>query len=259
MSGRRNAKFDDILNEVKTAMEMNKKYPNMMMGYDLVGNEDFFNPLLFYLDALLYPSFQNPPYNLPYFLHVGETNWQNTATDNNMVEAILLNATRIGHGFALPKRPGLLELVKERNIAIEVNPLSNQMLRIVADLRNHPMASLMADDFPIVVSSDDIAVWEALPLSHDIYMAFMDMSGQDADLTFLKQLAINSIKYSTMNKTEMDTATKSWETKWNSFIQEIVQEQNIKNENKSSNDGDKLSAQICFLFLCTSIVYYVFL
>lgn len=61
------------MDDVKTAMELNKKYPDFMVGYDLVGNEAFFNPILYYIDALLYPAMQDPPYKLPYFFHAGET------------------------------------------------------------------------------------------------------------------------------------------------------------------------------------------
>lgn len=46
---------------------------------------------------------------------------------NSQVDAILLGSLRIGHGYALAKHPTLLQLVKERDIAIEINPLSNQV------------------------------------------------------------------------------------------------------------------------------------
>lgn len=47
------------------------------------------------------------------------------------MDAILLGTHRIGHGFALSKHPALIDLIKERDIAIEVNPISNQVYIIV--------------------------------------------------------------------------------------------------------------------------------
>ncbi|XP_005107463.1 adenosine deaminase AGSA-like [Aplysia californica] len=222
MSGLRFKSKELILKEVQTAATLHSRYPSIFLGYDLVGEEPNQFSLLHYLDELLYPSRQNPPYYLPYFFHAGETSWQGTAADYNLVDAILLNTTRIGHGYALSKHPSLVKLVREKQIAVEVNPISNQLLGLVKDVRNHPMVGLMADDFPIVISSDDPATWEALPLSHDFYVTFMAMSGEDADLSFLKQLILNSFKYSVMKPAERKRAMDLWKDKWSEFINNVA-------------------------------------
>ena len=43
------------------------------------------------------------------------------------MDAVLLNATRIGHGYALNKHPTVAQMIKSKGIAIEVNPISNQV------------------------------------------------------------------------------------------------------------------------------------
>lgn len=52
-------------------MALKKKYPDFMIGYDLVGHEDLLRPLLEDLEALLYPSQNN--IDLKFFFHAGET------------------------------------------------------------------------------------------------------------------------------------------------------------------------------------------
>ena len=64
---------NDVLSQVKESIRFRQLYPNHFAGYDLVGQEDPGVPLLGYLDALLYPSEQTPPLDLPYFFHAGET------------------------------------------------------------------------------------------------------------------------------------------------------------------------------------------
>ncbi|PVD33537.1 hypothetical protein C0Q70_04794, partial [Pomacea canaliculata] len=182
-----------MLEDIKQAAALYQSDPGFMVGFDLVGHEDPLNPLSYYFEELQYPSQQNPPIQLPYFFHAGETNWEGTAVDYNLLDAILLGTKRIGHGYALLKHPVLMEKAKEMNIAVELNPISNQILKLVDDLRNHPGAVLIANGFPVVISSDDPVVWGALPLTHDFYVTFMTMMGADMGLATLKKLALNSL------------------------------------------------------------------
>ena len=74
----------------------------------------------------------------------------------NLFDAILLNATRIGHGYAITKHPNAMKLAIDRNITLEVCPISNQVLKLVEDIRNHPIVELIQDgDFPLVIAPDD--------------------------------------------------------------------------------------------------------
>lgn len=105
-----------------------------------------------------------------------------------------MNTTRIGHGYALSKHPAILEIINKRDIAIEVNPLSNQVLGLVHDLRNHPGAVYVSKNMPIIISNDDPGFWSAKGLSYDFYYAFMSFAPRNAGLKMLKQLVLNSIK-----------------------------------------------------------------
>lgn len=206
---------------MRTVVELQKQFPNFLAGFDLVGQEDLGRPLADFAETLL-----ALPGNINFFFHAGETNWYGSSTDENLIDAVLLGTKRIGHGYAIMKHPSVLEVVKERGIAIEVNPISNQVLKLNTDNRNHPCSFLFANNYPVVISSDDPSFWEATPLSHDFYIAFLGMASDHSDLRTLKQLAINSIAYSSLNSAEKEIAFSKWQTKWDEYIEWVIQRGN---------------------------------
>jgi len=69
----------------------------------------------------------------------------------------LLGAERIDHGVRCDDDPALVDrLVKDR-IPLTVCPLSNLKLRVVTDLRDHNLGSLMARGVAVTINSDDPA------------------------------------------------------------------------------------------------------
>lgn len=200
-----------------TLKALKDNYPTFLAGFDLVGQEDKGTPLVVFANKL-----RDFDPSINYFFHAGETDWYGSSTDENLIDAVLLGAKRIGHGYALTKHPLLMEMAKKRGIAVEVNPISNQMLSLLKDLRNHPAAELFANNFPIVVSNDDPGLWGARALSYDFYQAFVGIMSQNSDLRALKQLALNSIMYSSLNTEEKENALKLWRKKWNDFIQNLT-------------------------------------
>uniref|UniRef100_A0A8D8NX24 Adenosine deaminase n=2 Tax=Culex pipiens TaxID=7175 RepID=A0A8D8NX24_CULPI len=207
------ALFDTFLD---TAESLHQKFPTFVAGFDLVGQEDTGRPMTDFNERLLRMS----P-TIQFFFHAGETNWCGLI-DENLIDVILLGTKRIGHGFAAVKHPRVLEEIKKRNICIELNPISNQVLKLVDDYRNHVGAIYFSDNYPVVVSSDDPAFWCASPLSHDFYMAFLGLAAARQDLRLLKKLALNSLEFSAMSKAEKVEAKLKWTVAWNSFIDQTV-------------------------------------
>jgi len=204
-----------VVTDLEVAKVLQAELPEFFAGFDLVAQEDKGFPLVDFVEPLLEASEY-----MTYFFHAGETDWDWSSTDLNLADAILLNTSRIGHGYAIDKHPVLMEIGREKDIAIEVNPISNQVLGLVSDLRNHPAATLVKTSYPIVISSDDPSVWGSLPLSHDFYAAFMAFGGDSADLRMLKQLVMNSFRYSKMGLEERNVCLAKFENRWRRVIRE---------------------------------------
>lgn len=215
-----NTTTDKYIANVKVLKE---RYPHFLAGFDLVGQEDIGIPLTDYVAKL-----QEISSDVKFFFHAGETNWNGMKTDDNLIDAVLLNTTRIGHGYAMSKHPRVMEEVKKRDIGIEVNPISNQVLMLVKDLRNHPASTLLAQNFPIVIASDDYGFWGASPSSYDFYITFMGLAGADDDIRCLKKAVLNSIKFSTFTPEENERAMKIFEEKWESFLNFVLKQYNGK-------------------------------
>jgi hypothetical protein len=150
-------------------------------------------------------------FSLPLFLHSGETS---RAQSENLYDAVLLGAHRIGHGLALVRHPLLMDIARERGIAVEVCTISNQVLGYVSDLRAHPAVAYLNSGIPVVLSPDDPGVMRHT-LSHDFYEAFM---AWELDLRGLKHLAMSSLVHSAMAPDEKQRALASWEKRWAVFV-----------------------------------------
>jgi adenosine deaminase len=83
-------------------------------------------------------------------------------------EAIeLLGAERIGHGIAAINDPGLMDLLADRKIPLEICPGSNmktaalakQLRRQDVRIEDHPLPKLLRHGIPIVLSTDDPAMF----------------------------------------------------------------------------------------------------
>jgi aminodeoxyfutalosine deaminase len=83
--------------------------------------------------------------------HAGET--VGPASVWGAVQA--LQADRIGHGVRAIEDPALLEVLRERQIALEINPTSNICLHVFARMEEHPFARLDGMGLLVTVNSDD--------------------------------------------------------------------------------------------------------
>ncbi len=85
----------------------------------------------------------------------------------------LLGAERIGHGIAAINDPALMDLLADRRIPLEICQQSNirtgalarQLRRPDARIEDHPLAALFRHGIPIVLSTDDPAMFHTTLLN----------------------------------------------------------------------------------------------
>ena len=117
----------------------------------------------------------------------------------------LLNVERIGHGIAAAQDPALMDLLVDRRIPLEVCPQSNirtgalaKQLRLPdATLAEHPLPRLWRHGIPIVLSTDDPAMFHTTLLAEYENAARMGLNE-----TELVQLVNMSFEHAFLSENE---------------------------------------------------------
>lgn len=134
-----------------------KKWPQWIAGFDIMGEEIKGHPLKYFAAEFLEFRRQcdEEGLDIPFLFHCGETLETGSEADANLVDALLLNSRRIGHGFALARHPYIMEHMKKRNICLEVCPISNEILGLTPRMNGHAVYNLLANNVHCTVNSDN--------------------------------------------------------------------------------------------------------
>ena len=91
----------------------------------------------------------------------------------------LTDPDRIGHGIHAIEDMNVIELIKERNITLEVNPWSNYLTNSVKTIEEHPLKQLFDLGVKVTINSDDPEVLETnlnneYRIAHEVLGMSMD-------------------------------------------------------------------------------------
>lgn len=89
--------------------------------------------------------------NIPFTIHAGEA-----AGDESVKAAIEFGAKRIGHGVRISRETA--ELIKNKDIALEMCPTSNVLTRAVHEIEKHPVLDFLNMGLKVTVNTDDPAI-----------------------------------------------------------------------------------------------------
>lgn len=118
--------------------------------------------------------------------HAGES-----AGPESIWAALALGAERIGHGIAAARDPELQGHLKERNIPLEICITSNLVTGVVKRLEEHPVRKLYDAGVPIVLNSDDPAMF-GCGLADEYRLAARAFGFSEAEL---RAIAENGFRY----------------------------------------------------------------
>lgn len=178
-------------NNLKT-IEVAEKYLNKgVCALDLAGAEDKYK-IDDYLELF---EIAKSKY-IPFICHAGEN-----GSADEVRKAINIGVRRIGHGIHSIESEEVLNLIKEKNILLEICPTSNVQTNSIDKYENHPIEELYKLGIPLCINTDNSIV-SNISLTEE-YIKLLNYFNFTID--DYKKMNINAIKHSFLTKEEKET------------------------------------------------------
>ena len=197
---------------IKYCIQLQRKYPDLICGIDSFENKNYIRN---YHDLTPAMIINNCP-QLPWVLHAGETTKR---INYNLLDGLLIGAKRMGHAVNLFKIGNLMENIKKKGVVLEINPISNQTLKLIRDLRLHPCIRYHNNGVKICLNNDDPTLYNTKGVCYDIFVACAAM---EFDLIDLKCFCINSIDGSQISEELRKNYKNKFIKEWEEFLEFFI-------------------------------------
>lgn len=139
-----------------SSFEENKKIINLAHKYlgsgvcalDLAGAEGIYKTKNF---EELFTMAKN--LNIPFTIHAGEADGI-----ESIESAINFGTKRIGHGIKCVESNETIDLIKQKNLVLEICPTSNVQTNVINEFKNHPIKYLYDNNVLVTVNTDNRTV-----------------------------------------------------------------------------------------------------
>ena len=128
--------------------------------------------------------------------HAGETTGPEA-----IWEALAIGSERIGHALSAIQDSALLQNLKQRGVALELNPTSNVRTCVCPSFASHPLRYYFDNHLLVTINSDDPAFFGS-DLANEYLLAHTE---QGFTRDELRQLAANSIRASFLPDSEKES------------------------------------------------------
>ena len=159
---------------------------------DLAGDECTY-PLEEYLELFEIAKREN----IPFTIHAGES-----GSAIEVKKAIEIGATRIGHGIHSIEDDDVLELIKEKNVLLEICPTSNVQTNNVEEYYEHPIHKLYKLGVKLNINTDNKTV-SNVSISEEYRKLRDSFNFSDEDFKIMNIKAIESAFLSVEEKQEL--------------------------------------------------------
>lgn len=171
-----------------------------VVGVDLAGREEHFPASLF---RALFQRAQAE--GLEVTIHAGE--WEGAQSVWDAVGN--LGATRVGHGVRVLEDYGVLTILAQQGIVLEVCPTSNIHSGIFSTLRDHPLPELVEKGLRVTINTDDPLISD-LTLSEELSRVMTHMRFTIDDIKRHTMIAANAAFLPDDERAQLVAKFKHW-------------------------------------------------
>ena len=192
------------------ALMAHKRHPGVFVGLQLGGKEEGFPAELF---ADVYAAARRE--GLRVLAHAGET----AGPESVRAAVEILHVERIGHGIRCLEDSALVDVLRDRQIPLEVCPTSNVCLKVVSSLTAHPLPKMLDAGLNVTINSDDPPMFNTTLT--DEWLACAVTYGWD--LAMVEKLSLNAVRATFLPATEKSASEMRFKSEWKRILQEQLE------------------------------------